>query len=110
MGRPANGAQAPRVGGNNRELAGRMRAEGAKTARGVSNNRYRAEQFKAAVLKTAVRGTLPWVRIPLSPPHSTPRLVALFWLAQESHGDARRCTGPIRNGHLHAGGDITSGN
>jgi hypothetical protein len=27
-----------------------------------------AERFKAAVLKTAVVVTLPWVRIPLSPP------------------------------------------
>lgn len=30
-----------------------------------------AERFKAAVLKTAVVATLPWVRIPLSPPEQT---------------------------------------
>jgi hypothetical protein len=28
-----------------------------------------AEWFKAAVLKTAVGVSLPWVRIPLSPPY-----------------------------------------
>lgn len=28
-----------------------------------------AERFKAAVLKTAVRGSVPWVRIPLHPPY-----------------------------------------
>ena len=27
-----------------------------------------AERFKAAVLKTAVRANVPWVRIPLHPP------------------------------------------
>ena len=31
-----------------------------------------AEWFKAAVLKTAVGASLPWVRIPLSPPPSRP--------------------------------------
>lgn len=31
-----------------------------------------AEWFKAAVLKTVVRATVPWVQIPLSPPiHNT---------------------------------------
>ena len=29
-----------------------------------------AERFKAAVLKTAVGSSPPWVRIPLSPPHT----------------------------------------
>src|SRR4051812_20624223 len=33
-----------------------------------SNCGEMAERFKAAVLKTAVGASLPWVRIPLSPP------------------------------------------
>src|SRR6185437_14968086 len=39
-----------------------------------------AEWFKAAVLKTAVGASLPWVRIPLSPPNmqKKPRRTGLF--------------------------------
>ena len=67
-----------------------------------------AEWFKAAVLKTAVGATPPWVRIPPCPPHSNaksvqgPRLGPFFFLFQRALAGpsalrrlrARRRTGP----------------
>ena len=45
-----------------------------------------AERLKAAVLKTAVRGTVPGVRIPLPPPAFAPLRLAAFlgelWLGK----------------------------
>ena len=48
----------------------------------IGNNGEMAEWFKAAVLKTAVGASLPWVRIPLSPPVSQPLAVRKLSLRQ----------------------------
>ena len=57
-----------------------------------------AERFKAAVLKTAVRETVPGVRIPLPPPRTYLRCEESFRGALE--GDIRQSshcvTAPIR--------------
>ena len=46
-----------------------------------------AEWFKAAVLKTAVVVTLPWVRIPLSPPvASSPCFTGVFVSGERAVG------------------------
>jgi hypothetical protein len=54
----------------------------ARCARTSANIGEMAERFKAAVLKTAVGVSLPWVRIPLSPPtnHYKPMIYIEFKL------------------------------
>lgn len=46
----------------------RLQSRAHRRARETERNGWVAEWFKAAVLKTAVRVTVPWVRIPPHPP------------------------------------------
>ena len=61
----------------------------APCARTSANIGEMAERFKAAVLKTAVGVSLPWVRIPLSPPPIKKRPFGRFFMGG-GESDLRR--------------------
>jgi hypothetical protein len=62
-----------------------------------------AEWLKAHAWKACVRETVPWVRIPLSPPHNID-FVDIFWFFEQSprpyHGPARLTWPDDNNGDV----------
>jgi hypothetical protein len=67
-----------------------------------------AERLKAAVLKTAVRGSVPWVRIPPHPPRDRHKRLLLFvsWLTTEVQSNLypqRRFAWSVRGGRPSRG-------
>ena len=67
-----------------------------------------AERLKAAVLKTAVRGSVPWVRIPPHPPRDRHKRLLLFvsWLTTEVQSNLypqRRFAWSVRGGQPSRG-------